>query len=197
MSFKSPFLASALVLTACVGISSENGVKPDIAPTTPVVEIAPDGNPNPGPLEIKLSRRDGVAKKTANTGDPILERQDKILNCISKVDGTLLINCMKDITDGADCYNAGVRHVVDASSRIPECRQAIDARSKIDTQEQIYEEVAKESRCIDLVLRATPNALENLDACFNNQIACLRKEMEQSGIVCDVEQEDALLARKK
>lgn len=193
MIFERSILASSIALSACSGVLPTSGEANDHSekiPVAPVVEIAPGLNREP--VEMKISRWDGLAKKTVDKSNPVIDRQQKLWDCISKVDAMLLLDCMEDIVASANCYNAGVEKIVDAHPEIKICRQAREARANNRTQEDIFDGVAKESHCIDMVRMAKPDVLNPLNACFGSEIACLQKEIDRSAIICSVEQEDAL-----
>lgn len=193
MNLERSILASTIFLSSCSGLAPDNAEK---TPAAPVVEINLAGT-NPGPVELKITQRDGMVKRAANRDNPIIERQQKLWDCITQVDGTLLIDCMEDIVASANCYNAGVEKIVDANADIKACRQARDARGNNANQEEIFDALAKESRCIDVVQTRKPEILKPLNVCFVSEIGCLQREIDQSAIICNLEQEDALLARKK
>ncbi len=184
MSLKSTLFASALALSAC-STSTENTKK-----AVPVVNIAQrGGNLQLLSVQTKWSHASDKDKGKIEN-NPVIDEQQNLWECIIKTDPTLINNCMDQIAASANCYNAGVEKIVDRFPQIPACHEARYARNKKQDQNNIYDEAAASSACLDLIQSLQPDILQRLNPCFDEEISCLRDEIRKSSIVCTVAQEE-------
>jgi len=193
MSLKISTLAAALDLSGALPSCGAPSPlpEPNLQPEqcSPTVLIAPAGSSDrravessAAPYDYKIRRH----KPLSAIDNPILLQQQRLWECVLQVDAFLFMNCLEEIGQSADCYNAGLDKIVDANREYPQCLESI----RLQAQGGEKYEIAQ-NKCLDEVLRNKPQKLRPLDQCFTPQISCFETLIKNSSIICNAEDQDA------
>jgi len=156
---------------------------------TPTVEISPVGNFRE--LSVSKDSMPLQRKYRIPVPNPVMDQQQRLWDCIAKVDADLFDECKRQMAATEACYNEGTERIVDENTRLPECRSAQKARQNNKTEQEIINKISKESKCISVVFEQSPDILRELDPCFTEELSCLRAQISKNSLVCTAEDQEA------